>query len=325
MLKGRALSVAVTAGALAAAGAGGYLLSEARHGDLATPTTEAVVAAEPARPATTTAPVEPVAAPPTAAAAPARSGPAPQRKPDTPTAPATSAPPPAPDASAAAARATAGPEPAAPPAMTPSIPVMSGAVPVSGTAPVPLPDYELPVERIELVVERGSVLGVRLDEPVSSATARVEDRVTAVVTREVIADGRTAIPAGSRVEGHVRFVERGGKFRERARIGIAFTTLVLPASERVSIETEAIFREGESPAGEATSKIGASAVVGTVLGAVIGGRKGAAIGGAAGAAGGTAVVAAGGTNDAVLAAGTPLTLRLTEPVTIVVVREPSLR
>jgi hypothetical protein len=202
---------------------------------------------------------------------------------------------------------------------------MSGAVPVSGTAPVPLPDYELPVERIELVVERGSVLGVRLDEPVSSATARVEDRVTAVVTREVIADGRTAIPAGSRVEGHVRFVERGGKFRERARIGIAFTTLVLPASERVSIETEAIFREGESPAGEATSKIGASAVVGTVLGAVIGGRKGAAIGGAAGAAGGTAVVAAGGTNDAVLAAGTSLTLRLTEPVTIVVVRDPSLR
>jgi hypothetical protein len=209
--------------------------------------------------------------------------------------------------------------------MTPAMPVAADAAPVAGAAPVPLPTYEPVVERVELVVDSGSVLGVRLDDPVSSATARVEDRVTAVVTREVIVNGRTAIPAGSRVEGYVSDVQPGGKFRDKARIGLTFTTLVLSPSERLSIQTETIFREGESPSAEATSKIGASAVVGTVLGAIIGGKKGAAVGGAAGAAGGTAVVAAGGRNDAVLAAGTPLTLRLTEPVTVVVERDPSAR
>jgi hypothetical protein len=84
------------------------------------------------------------------------------------------------------------------------------------------------------------------------------------------------------------------------------------------IQTEAIIRDGEAPGGEATSKIGASAVVGTILGAVIGGKKGAAIGGAAGAAGGTAAVMAGGRNDAVIASGTALTVRLTSPLSITI-------
>lgn len=172
--------------------------------------------------------------------------------------------------------------------------------------------------KIGLTVQADSVIGVRLETPVSTATAKVEDRVVALVSREVLVDGQVAIPAGSRIEGYVTAVERGGKFRERARIGLTFNTLVLSPTERLPIHTETIFRDGDPPAPEATSKIGASAVVGSILGAVIGGKKGAAIGGAAGAAGGTAAVAAGGRNEAVVAEGTPLTLRLLESVTIVV-------
>ena len=60
---------------------------------------------------------------------------------------------------------------------------------------------------------------------------------------------------------------------------------------------------------------------GAILGAIIGGGKGAAIGGSVGAAGGTAAVMAGGRNPAVLASGTSLTVRLSQPVTIVVERD----
>src|SRR5690606_11553728 len=115
--------------------------------------------------------------------------------------------------------------------------------------------------------------------------------------------------------GYVTEVESGGKVRERARIGVRFTTLEI-GDERVPIATETIYRAGESPAGEATAKIGASAVVGSILGGVIGGKRGAAIGGAAGAAGGTAMVMSGSPNPAVLDSGTPLTVRLAEPVAI---------
>ena len=177
----------------------------------------------------------------------------------------------------------------------------------------------------EVTVKQDSVVGIQIDQSVSSETAHVEDRITAKVTRDVTVDGRTAIAAGTKLEGVVSLVERGGKFRERAKVGIRFNTLILPDGLRVPIQTDAILREGDSPAGEASAKIGGSAVAGAIVGGLIGGKRGAAIGTAAAAAGGTAVVAAGGRNAAVIQSGAPLTVRLTAPVTITIERELSVR
>jgi len=168
----------------------------------------------------------------------------------------------------------------------------------------------------ELTVTRDSVIGIRLDTNISSETAHVEDKVVARVARDVSVSGHTAISSGARLEGVVASVERGGKFKDRARIGVRFNSLVLADGTRLPIETETIFRESESPTRPAATKVGASAAIGGVLGAVIGGKKGAAIGSTVGAAGGTAVVVAGAPTDVVLQSGTPLTVRLTAPITV---------
>ena len=174
----------------------------------------------------------------------------------------------------------------------------------------------------EVTVKEDAVIGITLDTAVSSETSKVEDRVTAQVTRDVAVEGRTAIPAKSRLEGVVTLVERGGKFSNRARLGIRFETLVLADNTRIPLHTDVIFRDGDSPTGPATSKIGAGVVGGAILGAVIGGKKGAAIGSTVGAAGGTAVVMQGARSIAQITAGTPLTVRLTQPVTLLIERDP---
>lgn len=161
-----------------------------------------------------------------------------------------------------------------------------------------------------------SVIGLQVDTPLSSERARVEDRVVAHVTRDVSSAGRVAIPAGSRVVGAVTLVERGGKMKERARLGVRFHTLVLADGREVALRTESIFREGESPSNEAARKVGGAAIGGAILGAILGGGKGAAIGGAAGAAGGSAAVMAGDRNAATLPAGTIVTVRLVAPATV---------
>ena len=253
--------------------------------------------AEPRRSATT-ARAEPVseARPPRRRAAAVSS---PQPAPRTPASPAASSMP-LPDR--AAAEGPAGPpviEPVPEPVRMPEAP-----------AAPPVPQFE------EVVLPASSVVGLQVDTPLSSERTRVEDRVDARVTREVTSTGRVAIPAGSRVIGSVTLVERGGKMKERARLGVRFHTLVLADGREVALRTEPIFREGSSPANESARKIGGAAIGGAILGAIMGGGKGAVVGGAAGAAGGSAAVMAGDRNAATLPAGTVITVRLSAPATI---------
>jgi hypothetical protein len=203
------------------------------------------------------------------------------------------------------------------PAPEPIAPVATVAEPVHPADPPPAP----PEARFEeLVLPAASVIGLQVETPLSSERSRVEDRVDARVTRDVTAAGRVAIPAGSRVVGAVTLVERGGKLKERARLGVRFHTLVLADGTQIPLRTEPILREGDAPSGESARKIGGSAIGGAILGAIIGGGKGAVIGGATGAGAGTAAVMAGDRNSATLPAGTIVTVRLASPASIEVER-----
>ena len=173
-------------------------------------------------------------------------------------------------------------------------------------------------ELVEVQIPADSVLGLQIERTVSSETARVEDRVEARVTRDVRVGDRVAIPAGSVVQGSVMEVERGGRVKERAKLGIRFHTVVLADGTRLAIRTDSIVREGSSPANESAAKIGGAAVGGAILGAILGGGKGAVIGGTVGAAGGTAATMAGNRNPAVLAQGSTVNVRVQQPVTVTV-------
>jgi hypothetical protein len=168
----------------------------------------------------------------------------------------------------------------------------------------------------ELLVPAESVLGLQLESSINTERARVEDRVDARLTRDVRVNGRVAIPAGTRVVGSVVMVERGGRMKERARIGIRFNTLVLADASKISISTDTVYREGESPANQASAKIGGAAIGGAIIGAILGGGKGAAIGSGLGAAGGAAAAMNADRQPVVMPAGTTLSVRTQAPVTV---------
>jgi len=172
----------------------------------------------------------------------------------------------------------------------------------------------------ELVVAADSVIGLEIESAISTERAKVEDPVVARVTRDVRVGSRVAIPAGSRANGEVTTVERGGRLKDRARLGVRFTSIVLADGTRVPIQTETIYREGDSPTNESAAKIGGGAIGGAIIGGILGGGKGAAIGSIVGAGAGSGAVAAGGRNAATLPSGTPVTVRVHEPVVVTVER-----
>jgi hypothetical protein len=173
-------------------------------------------------------------------------------------------------------------------------------------------------EFLELVVPADSVIGLELETTLTSEKAQVEDEVVARVSRDVRVNDRVAIPSGATARGQVTLVERGGRLRQRARLGIRFTSIVLADGTRVPLDTETIYREGDSPSGESAAKIGGGAIGGAIIGGLLGGAKGAIIGGSVGAGAGTAAVYTGGRNAAAFNSGTPVTIRLIEPATIAV-------
>ena len=215
--------------------------------------------------------------------------------------------------------ATGAPTGAESPVLPPPTPQMStppDPPPPPATPPPPVPTFE------EVVVPAESVLGLQVMTTTSTEEAKVEDPVEAKVTRDLRIGRTVAIPAGTRVLGTVTVAERGGKVKSKARLGVRFHTLVLAdaAATRVPIRTDTIFRESESQGQQSAAKIGAATAGGAILGAIIGGGKGAVIGGAIGTGGGTAIVMGGDRSQATLQAGTAITVRLQDAVTVTIER-----
>ncbi len=335
MLSNRAVFAALALACLGAAAGGGYLATRQYTGPVAT---QAAVAPEQLSPAAqpvqeteaTVGDPAPSAQPTPAEAAPVAQVPitrtaatrtvAPvrpaMRQPSTPTPPARDQQPPVLERTwpSSAGPATAPAQASSWPAETPApAPVEERA------AAEPVRTPEPPQKTVEeLVVSADSVMGLQIESALSSERARVEDRVEAHVVRDVRVGGQAAIPAGSKAMGSVMLVERGGKFKERARLGIRFHTLVLADGTRLPITTETIFRDGDAPGKGSTAKVGGGAVAGAILGAILGGAKGAAIGASTGAGAGTAAVVAGDRNAAEFPAGTEVTARMLSPVTVTI-------
>ena len=190
----------------------------------------------------------------------------------------------------------------------------SRPAPEAGPSLPPAPRFE------EMTVPAEAVIGLQLESTITSDTARVEDRVEARVTRDVRANGEVAIPAGSRVLGSVSVVDRGGKMKERARLGVRFHTIILGDGTELPLQTDTVYREGESPSNASAAKVGGGAIGGAILGAILGGGKGAAIGAGVGAGAGTAAVMAGGRRPAEIRAGSPVTVKVLSPVSVTVER-----
>ena len=159
----------------------------------------------------------------------------------------------------------------------------------------------------------GTELTVRLEQPLSSRTARVEDRFEATVARPIYVDGRIVVPDGSRVQGTVAVAENAERPARGGKLSLSFDRLLLDDGTSVDLSTRLVqVREDLGSSG--TVKQGAiGAAIGGILGRVLGGTKGAIVGVLIGGAGG--VISSSG-DDVELPEGTIFTLQLDRPVTL---------
>lgn len=149
-------------------------------------------------------------------------------------------------------------------------------------------------------VASGKRIRVRINEELSSKTAKVGDRFTVTVREPVYAtNGAVVIPEGSEIVGKVDAVTRAANKGKPGSLDVSFIRVDLPNGTKRVISgslTELNADDAKSDnEGTATGDrmkhrkviwYGGGAAGGAILGAAIGGGKGALIGGLLGAGGG---------------------------------------
>ncbi len=180
------------------------------------------------------------------------------------------------------------------------------------------------------LLEEGTKLEFRMDNDLSTRTARAGDQFSGTVSVPVYVGSLEAIPAGSRIHGTVESVQRAGRVSGNSQLQLKYETVELPGgtfyrigastahlgsdSNRERVDRREGTVEERSDRGGDVKKIGGGAGLGAIIGAIAGGGKGAAIGGGIGAVAGTAGVLMTRGRDVVLREGEVVTIKLDRPL-----------
>jgi hypothetical protein len=161
-------------------------------------------------------------------------------------------------------------------------------------------------------IPTGQEIDVRLQTPLSSDTAQVEQRFEATTAADLYRGSQVLIPAGSLVRGVVSSVSPATRTDRRGSMTLSFDQVTVNGRNYPMRGTVTQALESEGLKGEA-GRIGAGSAVGAIIGGIMGGVKGALLGVLIG--GGGTIAATEGT-DVKLPAGTLLRVRLDQPPAI---------
>jgi len=150
----------------------------------------------------------------------------------------------------------------------------------------------------------GTAFNAALSSPIDSKKCKPGDAVNAHTTEAVKSEGRTVIPKGAKVVGHVTQASARAKGESESALGIVFDKAILKNGEEiplsVGIQAIAAAQSGASAAGSDMDAMGASAAGSGMAGGrgALGGVTSAA-GGAVGTVTNTAASAGGAAGGAV--------------------------
>lgn len=186
-------------------------------------------------------------------------------------------------------------------------------------------------------VVRGQIIRVRMNQTITSETARVGDQFTTTVMVPVYASGHEVIPAGSEIIGRVASVTRASRKSKAGEIGVHFVSVRLPTGiartingDLTDVTTEDVNADNEGEiSGQSAVKrnavfIGGGAATGALIGAIAGGGKGAGIGAGVGAGLGVAGAYFSKGHEAVVKSGTEFGVVLNQPMSLPVANVRSL-
>ncbi len=174
---------------------------------------------------------------------------------------------------------------------------------------------ETAASRSGIELPAGTVLTVRMIDPVDSEVSRIGETFRASIDEPVVVGSNQVIPRGADVVVKLVDDKQSGKITGKTELTLDLVS-VFVNGKIVDVNSQSVTRESSSRTGRSEKVIGGTAALGAIIGALAGGGKGAAIGAASGAGVGTAAQVATKGQRVHIPSETRLTFTLEYPVRI---------
>ncbi|MFB3915612.1 MAG: BON domain-containing protein [Terriglobales bacterium] len=172
-----------------------------------------------------------------------------------------------------------------------------------------------PARPAEVTIPDGTVLSVRLIDPVDSERNHTGDSFRATLDSAITVGDAVVIPANADVIGKVTNAKSAAHFAGSAQLALELSRLNINGRS-YELHTNQFSRTGAARGKNTAAKVGGGAALGALIGAIAGGGKGAAIGGAIGAGAGTTAQAATHGQAVKLTSEQVLNFTLEAPLTV---------
>lgn len=212
-------------------------------------------------------------------------------------------------------------EAAAPtPAEDAQAPSQAPAVPAADSNPPPVtapaqPAPPPPPEQVQ--IPAGTTMAIRMIDGVDSSVNQPGEIFHASLDAPVVVGDQVVVPKDADVYVRLASVSSAGRFKGKSELELQLVKLEFQG-QSYALTSSTYTLAGGSRGKDTAKKVGAGAVLGTLIGAIAGGGKGAAVGAAIGAGAGGGYQAATRGKQVKVPSETKLDFQLEQPVTVTV-------
>jgi len=143
-----------------------------------------------------------------------------------------------------------------------------------------------PPKPVDVTVPDGTVLSIRLIDPIDSERNHTGDSFRATLDAPIVVNDGIVIPASTDVIGRVTNAKSAAHFAGSAQLALELARINVNGKS-YELHTNQYSKTGTARGKNTAEKVGGGAAIGAIIGGIAGGGKGAAIGGAVGAGAGT--------------------------------------
>lgn len=166
-----------------------------------------------------------------------------------------------------------------------------------------------------IILPAGTVFVVTTSQALSSKTSQAGQTFLASLAQPVSVEGRTVFPKGATVSGTVVTAKTKGKIKGQGELALTLTS-ISTEGHTYQIQSNVLSSTVKGKGKRTAATTGGGAAGGALIGGLAGGGKGAGIGALVGATAGFVGGAFTGNKQIEIPAESPLSFRLTAPLTL---------